>query len=629
MMRVVADLRRWLVRWVVAGMLVAGACALPGAWAQRFPPDPVQQLRLALQAPVLDPSNAEELALRRETVQKRIAAIRSLGDLRRALALDVWKDEDRDIGPIEAPLRGELQRRLTQGLRAILTRGDPTSQLAAVTMISEMSVNIRETATIEQVGKDKVVHANSIPYARSFTDDLIRLLKGNNGALAAAAARALGRINPPAGSAADALGGLLTTGAPAERLAAAEALTGMVRTVASLAKGRSPYGVLAGRDEVLETGTAVVPVAARGVRDPDAAVRRSSIEVIQTTAGALTETVGTPRPAADLPEPRKFSPTEGLKLPAGRDIISADPTTIRPLAQALANAAPIVAGALNDSDVLVRIQAARALQAIGFVRLRMQRRASPAPGGLGALPNPGLADGSVVLVGFADEAPKAKEPEPLSGALAADVLLLAARLKDPDVRVRLAVLDALEVIPDELAPAAPALIRALSDPDRFVRWAAARTLGKAAAVAELDTPPMASRTAVPGLICLLGDADLDVRVLGAMYALQRYGPYASPAVTALAAAVNRGDAESRIGAINTLLAIGFGAAPAVPAIAEALSYTDARVRRVAAEALGKFGPDARSAVPTLQRALYDADDEVRRLAADSLLDIVSIVPPKK
>ena len=39
-------------------------------------------------------------------------------------------------------------------------------------------------------------------------------------------------------------------------------------------------------------------------------------------------------------------------------------------------------------------------------------------------------------------------------------------------------IDALEMLGDQALPAVPALTRALADPDLFVRWAAARTLGK-------------------------------------------------------------------------------------------------------------------------------------------------------
>ena len=58
------------------------------------------------------------------------------------------------------------------------------------------------------------------------------------------------------------------------------------------------------------------------------------------------------------------------------------------------------------------------------------------------------------------------------------MLDLAAGLMDPNPRSRLAAVEALETLGDAARPVAPALVRSLQDPDRFVRWAAARTLGK-------------------------------------------------------------------------------------------------------------------------------------------------------
>src|SRR6266404_563756 len=81
---------------------------------------------------------------------------------------------------------------------------------------------------------------------------------------------------------------------------------------------------------------------------------------------------------------------------------------------------------------------------------------------------------------------------------------LTAALVARDVRARRAAIDVLEALGQEAAPAAPSLVRALADPDRFVRWAAARTLGQLA--------PEQAATAVPGLARLLSDADLDLRV---------------------------------------------------------------------------------------------------------------------
>jgi HEAT repeat protein len=193
-------------------------------------------------------------------------------------------------------------------------------------------------------------------------------------------------------------------------------------------------------------------------------------------------------------------------------------------------------------------------------------------------------------------------------------------------------------------------VKSLSDPDRFVRWAAVRTLGRLA--------PREANLVVPAVARLLEDGDLDVEVAAAT-ALERYGPQATDAVTALAQRSTHGDAEIRIAAMRVLVAIGNDAAPALPSVARnlvtqlagisadfdllqpgrttpgaeraALSAAatllgapqPARIRVTAAETLGRFGKLAAAAAPVLQQALSDIDPDVRRAASEALLKITS------
>src|SRR5262249_54289137 len=147
-----------------------------------------------------------------------------------------------------------------------------------------------------------------------------------------------------------------------------------------------------------------------------------------------------------------------------------------------------------------------------------------------------------------------------------------------------------------------------SDPDRFVRWAATRTLGKIGPV-ELDV-------VLPGLIALLCDPDLDLRLVSAT-TLQYYGEKAAAAVPALTQVVNKGDVEIRVRAIEALGGIGQAAVEAVPALVQALGHSDPRVRFAAASLLGrlKIGGDAKTTVvAALRRLLEDPKEEVRRAA---------------
>jgi HEAT repeat protein len=158
-------------------------------------------------------------------------------------------------------------------------------------------------------------------------------------------------------------------------------------------------------------------------------------------------------------------------------------------------------------------------------------------------------------------------------------------------------------------------VGALADPNLFVRWAAARTLGEFA--------PRAAGQAVPALARLLRpEEDLSVR-LAVATALAKYGPNAKAAVPTLARTIAQGAAEVRIVSLKALESIGTDAAPALPAIAGRLRDGDFQVRAEAARVLGRFGSLAAETVPALRSALFDSNEEVRRAASDAILAIES------
>jgi len=64
------------------------------------------------------------------------------------------------------------------------------------------------------------------------------------------------------------------------------------------------------------------------------------------------------------------------------------------------------------------------------------------------------------------------------------------------------------------------------------------------------------------------------------------GPRPRRGLAEMIRAINTGDPEMRVAAIQTLESIGPEAKPAVPALIAALSHEDPRVQRAAAEALG-------------------------------------------
>src|SRR5262249_22798504 len=181
-----------------------------------------------------------------------------------------------------------------------------------------------------------------------------------------------------------------------------------------------------------------------------------------------------------------------------------------------------------------------------------------------------------------------------------------------------------------------ALIKALNDKDKFIRWGAIRILGRFA--------PGNAKEVVPALVPLVGTPDGDVaRALAGL--LSKYGEEASPTVPALTKAIFAGEPEARIAYLLALPSVGTAGADAIPAIRELLrpdpkggriapsrsprasaptgppKYDDPGVRTAAAEALGRFGKLAASAEPELRQALNDEDANVRRAASDALLRI--------
>jgi hypothetical protein len=561
----------------VALALVLGAGF---AAADRFPPDPVEELRLTLRSRLPEGPQGQDILTR------RIDALRTLSDLRRALLLDAWRDDEPDvkIANMHKTARAEVAKRFGQIVRGVLQSGDPTSRRAVADMIADIGVTAK--------GID-----SKAGLMRDFAPDMAAALKQPDPAVRQAAARALGLINPDPAVAVPALEGLLSNGSTADRLAAAEALGNLVRValVNNTTRSRTTTGVEVSNPEVVAVSAAVVPAAARPLDDPNVAVRRLCADALDQAAASMGRLIQDPRPSEEY--------ATGLEDPVKE--VQSERAMLVPLMNALKDQGAVLARAVADRDPETRLLARRTLEEMGYARYRLRRR-------LNSVQRPAA---EAPKVGAKEKLPELGEDDALLDGLRVARPALAAGIADPDVRAQLAALDALETLGGEAAPAAPALIRALGDRDRFVRWAAARVLTRAGAV-EPDA-------AVPALVRLVNDSDLDLR-RAATSALSAYGPVARAAVPALVRALGATDAEMRVAVIKALEGIGTDAAPAIPGLANALSDPDARVRQIAAEALTKFGPAASAAVPQLRRALDDESPEVRRAASDALL---SIIPP--
>lgn len=550
----------WLATLVA---IVLGARPAP---AQSQPADPVEGLRRALKEPVRDP------AARDRSLRRWVAELRSFTDLSQALALKEWRDQDviESVAAVDRCHRFALGRQFQQVVRDRLEHGDPLSQMVVADHLAALGVTLRADGAGAGLG-------------RTLGPDLVRMIRSQGDPrVCQAAIRALGFINPDPDVALPALNDLLGAADASLRLAAAEALVNLVQVVAQLAvQGTNATGVQASHCDLINVSQAVVRTAGRGLGDIQPEVRRLSARAVGQSAAALGRLIL---------EPYALDGTRNREAPSRQ--AGQDHAESMPLVLALRDQCPVLVRALADPDMDVRLQVLQTLEDVGNLRMRLFPRTA------------------------ASAAPTAGQPsDPLEEGLHAAVVPLTAGLADPEPRVRRAVLDVLETLGPGAAEALPGLIAVLNDSDPFVRWAAARTLGKMGAVA--------SDTVVPALVRLLTDPDLDLRLV-ALTALERYGPAAQAAEPVLIAlAAGRDAVEVRLAALRVLVRIGHpGGEPAVAAFCAALADPDVRIRQMGAVGLGRLGPAARIAVDTLRQARSDPSLEVQHAAGDALLHIL-------
>jgi HEAT repeat protein len=554
---------------VTLGPIVASVAAAP--------PDVVEELRQVLK------TGGDEPVTREHLIQEQVQLLDDVHDLCRALVLREWRDEDpsEQVSSVDRRQRGIVARRFEQRVREIFRREDAGSRLAALHMIAKMGADARGVGTRRSA-------------ASALTQDLVDMMNRGDSRTRQAAVRALGQINPDPAVAVPALRVLLRAPDLAQKRAAGEALVSLMRVVAQLAThNQVSTGVETTRTDVVNMGCAVIPLAGAGLHDSEAEVRRRCTEAIGQAADGLHKLVSAHRSGEGREEQAEH-----------RRQIEQEREELAPLIRALRDQVPALTRALGDADAEVRLLARRALEDMTHPQLRLMERAT-ALDRAGLNPAAPLGPAQFTQIGI--------KSDPVREGLQEMVQAVAAGIKDRDVRVRRAAIDVLETLGPAAAPAAGRLVEALADRDVFVRWSAARTLGKVS--------PAQAALVVPALAHLLTDLDLDLR-LAATTALERYGPAARAAVPDLLVAMRCTDAEVRMGAIRTLGAVGEPSAHRiVPALAEALTDSDARVREMAAVVLGKFGPAAREAADVLERALQDRNADVQKASGEALLKV--------
>jgi HEAT repeats len=404
------------------------------------------------------------------------------------------------------------------------------------------------------------------------------LRDANDPELFAMALRAYGRMTPPAADLVKVTGRHSKAEAVDVRRATAEALASSIQNAAPEGKA------LANARYFIDISAVAGPRLDDALEDADEGVERAALEGIQASARIVTDIyLFDPGPIGDDPKPKDGTNRFDQLRPVLRDLVTSIPHFSKPL---------------SGKEPATRLAAARALEALAITRRTIL---NTRPAGEGA------------------------PTDPFPNAWLSLSPSLEARISDADPQVRLATTQALESL-GEAVEARRLLRLATADRTVFVRWTAARALGRSA-----PDKPVAAAVAddVSALAKLTADVDPDVRS-AALTAIARFGTAARSASDTVLTAAARGDIEPRIAAVKALGAIQSDADRTVPILIDALrtpvrrAQEDFRLQRAAAAGLIRFGPDAKAALPELRNAVLSDDPELRLSAAEAILSIERI-----
>jgi HEAT repeat protein len=532
--------------FAVLALALAPTAPDPARAGWRWFGNPVEDLRQTLRTPVHD---GTDLARRQRALAEGVQALRTVVELRDALRLADWRDQDLDeaVARVDRAARNAVAQRFEQGVAYLLEHGDARTRLAAANLLREIDEQEHGVNRQAAVGHD-------------LAPVLASTLKRDDPSLRQSAVLALGRVNADPQVALPALGALLHAPGVADRRAAAEGQLEWVRAMARSVKDGAGLSRLDAPATIARTSCAVLPTACAALEDTDSGVRRLSLAALHEVVAAWADVLSTGG------EPT-YSSTG-----AGAD-------DLRPLTEAVRQRLPALLRALRDTDPQARVAAYHLVEDVTAVGLQLQARS-----------------GQRVSL-------------PLWASLCQAVPVLSAGLGDPDVRTRRAALDVLELFGPAAVAAAPALTRSLADPDPFVRWAAVRTVGKIGpvdpdrivpalarlleasdvqlrlvAITALERYGLAAHDAEPALVRAASHGDAEVRV-AALHALEAVGPDPALVLPTLDAALRDPDHRIRQAAIEVLASLD----PTLPETADmltrALSDPDLVVRKRANDAL--------------------------------------------
>jgi len=144
----------------------------------------------------------------------------------------------------------------------------------------------------------------------------------------------------------------------------------------------------------------------------------------------------------------------------------------------------------------------------------------------------------------------------------------------------------------------------------------------------LDKLRALGKEAVPALVQVLSDSDVQMRRNSELVMISLAGPYEKKprvdireALPALIKATQDSDTDVRAWAAHAIAEIGPDAKAAIPALVKLLQGKDEGPRNTSCLALGAIGPAAKDALPTLQAALDDPSKDVRQFARAAIIQI--------
>jgi hypothetical protein len=518
-----------------------------GARAHSPAPDAVEDLRDALKHAGDTPS------ARQHRLASAVEAVTDLADIQRAIALLEWRDEDPDtaIATIDHQSRRALAQKYEKLLRNHLGGSDTEERLAALTHLGTRPAACQRLL-VEIGATERLGH------------DLEPLIARAEPSLQREAIAAIVQMHVSPSLVAGSLRSGLTAADWTVRKAAIDAVNDYLRTVREAPMpSHSVTARVAPRKLVIDSAVEMLPVAAQAAAAPQQLMHARGIEALERGTALFVELLTDSRLQANetaaVDERQMF-----LQLC----------DDLRPLLECLRSHSPVFVQALEDRQAAVRLTARRAWEDLAAGRQQVQRQAAQ----LHIQPAGGVS-------GTEGLGPLLAVEELLSDMLRQGVPAIAAGISDPDPQARSRAIDVLETLGPAAQPALPVLIKALEDPDRFVRWSAARTIGRLA--------PAESTPAAEALARCLADTDLDVQQAAAR-ALESYGPAAACAVPALARALDTHSTPLKLAILRALKAIGASAAAAQPALKPLAHDPDEHVRRAAGELSEKLhgGPGA-------------------------------------